>query len=697
MKRTIYSVALLAAVLTSCSYEESFIGLDVREPNTWRVSINAGPSTKAISIGGNTGHMLYTNWDDGDEVAVVKNGVYVGTLTADASEGNSAYAVLEGTLTGTFYVDDEVQLYYHEANIDYSGQNGTLASVSRSFSYLTATSTVQVVDGEGGFLKMSEAAFSHEQAFMEISFTDESGNPLDITKLSVYAQGGKLVKSKPLDGETVYANRSNSLRVVPESATSKFFLALRDENGEANQIVFVAKANGHSYTASVNINLQYGHYYIGNRAMTLLPETDLGTITENYTAQDGETLTGTLAANVKISIEADSEITLKNATINGVYNSSYTWAGLSCIGDATIELVGTNSIRGFYYAPGISVPYGSTLTIDGTDDDYLTASASGWGGAGIGGGYNQTYFGNIIINGGNITATGNVYCYGIGGMRSYGLAGYITINGGNVTANGGNEGGGIGGRGVSSITINGGIVTAYGPWAGIGASLSDNIGDITINGGVVNASSQFGPGIGCYSGSCGTITINDGTVTATGGYNGAGIGSGSNGSAGNIVIRGGVVTAQGGGDSAGIGAGPGDDEVDYWEEPMPWDPWEDPEYWDDPEYYPEPDPGLSEPIHVHEDADPSFCGSITITGGTVTATGGNNGAGIGTGFVGSCGDITITSGVTSVTATKGSGATHSIGIGNNGSGSFTPDEFTVTIGGNNVGCISESPYTWPAN
>ena len=59
------------------------------------------------------------------------------------------------------------------------------------------------------------------------------------------------------------------------------------------------------------------------------------------------------------------------------------------------------------------------------------------------------------------------------------------------------------------------------------------------------------------------------------------------------------------------------------------------------------------------------CGTITISGGTITATGGRDGAGIGSGNEGNCGNITITSGVTSVTATKGSNAPNSIGAGLN--------------------------------
>ncbi|MBQ4212427.1 MAG: hypothetical protein II651_04570, partial [Selenomonas sp.] len=89
------------------------------------------------------------------------------------------------------------------------------------------------------------------------------------------------------------------------------------------------------------------------------------------------------------------------------------------------------------------------------------------------------------------------------------------------------------------------------------------------------------------------------------------------------------------------------------------------------------------------------CGAITISGGTVTATGGNGngGAGIGTGNDGSCGNITITTGVTKVTATKGSSADNSIGKAtNHGNGNCG----TVTIGGV-VGAISTSPYTYDPN
>ena len=65
------------------------------------------------------------------------------------------------------------------------------------------------------------------------------------------------------------------------------------------------------------------------------------------------------------------------------------------------------------------------------------------------------------------------------------------------------------------------------------------------------------------------------------------------------------------------------------------------------------------------------------------ATGGEHGAGIGTGFkedyYSICGTITITDGVTSVTAIKGAGASESIGRGSGGGSCGTVKFGTATM------------------
>ena len=217
--------------------------------------------------------------------------------------------------------------------------------------------------------------------------------------------------------------------------------------------------------------------------------------TEAYaTATDGMTIKGTLAegVNVKVSIADGATVTLDNAVINGVNNGDYSWAGISCLGDATIILKDDteNTVKGFNaYYPGIHVPSGKTLIIKGGDQGTgkLTASSNGWG-AGIGGGYESGRpCGSIEIQGGNITATGGSYSAGIGGGYA-GTCGAITITGGTVTATGGQ----------------------YAP--GIGGGYAGTCGDITIANTVTKVTATKDP-IAPYSigaglnGFCGTVTI----------------------------------------------------------------------------------------------------------------------------------------------------------------------------------------------
>ena len=247
---------------------------------------------------------------------------------------------------------------------------------------------------------------------------------------------------------------------------------------------------------------------------------NLATLTGNITLLDGDIVTGTLQGNKEISVASGATVTLKDANITCLTDSAY-FAGINPVGDATILLEGENTLKGGYEDyPGIFVPENKTLTIDGTGS--LTASSGGddeFGyGCGIGGGY-QMAAGNIVIDGGTITANGGQWAAGIGSGYE-GSCGNITINGGKITANGGEYAAGIGSgldeASCGDITINGGTITANGgkEAAGIGSGQESNCGDITIAGTVTqvtatkgqDATNSIGAG---ESGSCGTVSIAD--------------------------------------------------------------------------------------------------------------------------------------------------------------------------------------------
>jgi hypothetical protein len=232
---------------------------------------------------------------------------------------------------------------------------------------------------------------------------------------------------------------------------------------------------------------------------------------------------------VKISIADGATVTLKNVNITNL-GDNCNWAGINCPGDATLVLEGTNEVcagRGEYgliYYPGIWIAPNKTLTIQGAG--YLTAYSGGPYpdypyGAGIGGGWSISC-GNIVINSGNITATGGDDAAGIGAGGSTGSCGNITINGGTITATSGGSGAGIGGgfgNACGNITISGGTVLATGGYyaAGIGGGRSNvACGTITIKSTVTSVTAtkgEYAPnsiGSGGENGTAITVTIEDG-------------------------------------------------------------------------------------------------------------------------------------------------------------------------------------------
>lgn len=171
-----------------------------------------------------------------------------------------------------------------------------------------------------------------------------------------------------------------------------------------------------------------------------------------------------------------------------------------------------------------------------------------------------------------------------------------------------------------SLTANGGF-----GGAGIGGGNNADGSDITITGGAIIANGGFGgAGIGGGSssisggGNGSDITISGGNVTANGGTAGAGIGGGGFGAGGgagggisNITIKDADVTAGADAGGAGIGSGNASGLTIYYPN------WKD------------------------EHPNEGVASDITISGGRVKASGGDDSAGIGGGYLGSGSDITI--------------------------------------------------------
>jgi len=348
-----------------------------------------------------------------------------------------------------------------------------------------------------------------------------------------------------------------------------------------------------------------------------------GTKYDNEKNEDGDiTITGKSDENT-VSVK-DADVTFKDLEIDRSASSTAAdGAAVSVSGNSSIELDGKNTISSGMGHAGIEkADDNRTMTIK--DDNNVSGSLTangGFGGAGIGGG-NGADGSDITISGGNVTANGGFGGAGIGGgSSSYSGGGNgsdITISGGNVTANGGTAGAGIGGG--DGDAANGLNKESDSTGGGRGSNITISGKNTIVN--AEGGAEAAGIG-GGRSGDADTIEITDSTVISNGhdsdnGNSGAGIGGGGFGAGGgagggisNITIKDADVTAGADAGGAGIGSGNASGLTIYYPN------WKD------------------------EHPNEGVASDITISGGRVEASGGDDSAGIGGGYLGSGSDITI--------------------------------------------------------
>lgn len=351
-----------------------------------------------------------------------------------------------------------------------------------------------------------------------------------------------------------------------------------------------------------------------------------GTKYDNEKNEDGDiTITGKSDENT-VSVK-DADVTFKDLEIDRSASSTAAdGAAVSVSGNSSIELDGKNTISSGMGHAGIEkADDNGTMTIK--DDNNVSGSLTangGFGGAGIGGG-NNADGSDITISGGNVTANGGGHAAGIGGGSSSSSGGGngsdITISGGNVTANGGTAGAGIGGGDGDNANGLNKESDSTGGGRGSNITISGKNTIVKAEGGAEAAGIGGG-----RSGDADTIEITDSTVISNGhdsdnGNSGAGIGGGGFGAGGgagggisNITIKDADVTAGADSGGAGIGSGSASGWISY------------------PSIFPN---------WKAEHPNEGVASDITISGGRVKASGGDDSAGIGGGYLGSGSDITI--------------------------------------------------------
>ena len=558
---SIAALALVGAVMTGCSSDDDIFNNQQQPVNsknivTVNTSIsldnigddsgdNDGNTTRALSYN-MAGTKLVKFFKEGDQIAVIyknTNGETVKAtsvelkkedITNDDKTANFT-VTLENPKAGTVeYVYPAPMANDDGTEASILSQDGTKATLERNFDYARGSGTMTQA---GSTFTLPSVSLTNRFAICTfyIKDIDNVSTLNDVFSQLTISDGTNTYTIAPSGGGN-FSNGMIYVAMKPVTAALKATIT----NGTHT---FEKTLTNRTYAANnvYQISMSYSVKCI-NKSSASIPNNATWLIIG----------TGEATSNA-ITIGAGATANLWNVNI------SAGGSAIACSGNATINLAEgtTNRANG---TCGIRIGgSGTTLTINGPGTLY--AQSGEYGAAGIGG-TDKAAVGNIVINGGEIHATGGYYAAGIGsghgtgdGYAEPGSCGTITIHGGTVEARGGYGGAGIGagaGRSsYSSITIDGGNVSAYGGTsygAGIGSGGSNtSAGPITISGAstVVNATgATWGAGIGSGDSSpCGNIKISGGNITANAGEYGAGIGCGSSASCGDILINGGTIRA----------------------------------------------------------------------------------------------------------------------------------------------------------
>ena len=406
------ALVFVGAIITGCSTDDDSTSLDQPASKTvtltTTISMDGSAITRALTEAGvktfavgDQIAVIYTNTSS-ERVKAVSNALVAGDIT---NEGKTARI----TVTLTNPKAGSVDYIYPAAMANEDGtpnlsalcmQDGTLPTLASKLDYAKGSGTMTV---SGSEYTLPAIALK---------------NQLTICKFKVKNSGGTEITSS-ITGLTV-SDGTNTYTVSRAAAAGPIYVAMLPVSSDKT-LSFVANDASDSYFKSVTgKTLEANNQYPINVTMTTGTTTNLSSLSDDYTAQNGETLTGKLLVSHKISIAAGATVILKNVSIN--YDDSPalsgSFAGITCLGGATLIISGTgdNKVKGFSSGyPGIFVPTASTLTITGNGTLNINGHENA---AGIGSGRDniEAYraCGNIVLQGGTIWATGGSGAAGIG-------------------------------------------------------------------------------------------------------------------------------------------------------------------------------------------------------------------------------------------------------------------------------------------
>ena len=408
------ALVFMGAITTGCSTEDDSKSLDQPASKTvtltTTISMDGSATTRALTeegvktfAVGDQIAVVYTNTSS-ERVKAVSNALVAGDIT---NSGKTAKI----TVTLTNPKAGSVDYIYPASMANSDGTPNLSALCMQDGTLATLASTLDYAKGSGAM-----TVNGNEYTLPGIALK----NQLTICKFKVKNSGGTEITGN-ITGLTV-SDGTNTYTVSRAAAAGPIYVAMQPVSSDKT-LSFVANDASNSYYKSVTgKTLAANNQYPITVTMSTGTTTNLSSLSESsddYVAGNGETLTGKLGHNRKITIAAGAIVKLNNVSINFEASPvlSGTFAGINCLGNATLIISGENNkLKGFADGyPGIFVPSDHTLTITGSGTLYALGHANA---AAIGSGKdNITAYracGNIVIQGGTIWATGGSGAAGIG-------------------------------------------------------------------------------------------------------------------------------------------------------------------------------------------------------------------------------------------------------------------------------------------
>ncbi len=330
-------MAVTGTIMTACSDDNDVTTPEEKKTFTLTVEATNGCTdlTRALA---EESDALKATWTQGDIVNVYEGITKLGTLTAQSTAVKTR---LSGQITAPSAQNATLTLKYQET--DYSGQDGTLATIGAHHNYCTATTTVtKIGDNYSG----TETTFASQQAIVKFTLKKKSDNSvIKATTMNIY--------------------HANDTQILSLNLTANndgiYYIALppiRDE------VLRINVNDGTPYAIeSPTTTFEAGKYYCRNVSFTY-NEIKVFNGDTGYTIATGShALCKGTGSGTQLILNDRSTATLDGLELQSPGDA----CGIGCEGDAIIILKDgtTNSIEGAVLQ-ALVVASGKTLTIEGT-------------------------------------------------------------------------------------------------------------------------------------------------------------------------------------------------------------------------------------------------------------------------------------------------------------------------------------------